>query len=382
MLHSASKGGLVRLSELLLEKKLDVNEKDRYGMTPLHYAAQNDQRELVDFLIAKGADINIKNPTGLRPVNFAEDYGNKNIVELLINHGAKQGPPEFPVLKGDYLGQKKPGDTPEIFALGIISTHLFEHTHPAFSPDGSELFWSTDCKKLSWTQEIRYMKIKNGRWTIPETSFFSGEFGDCYPTFSANGKKLFFNSYRPLEPDQKSNQGRIWFIEKINNKWSNPESLEYPFNSITISSQIYATKDGTLYFHYSDENSKGGLDIYYSKLSNGIYSKPENIGEPINTSGSEFTPYIDPDEGYIIFSRDSDPENIGSYDLYISYRLKNGSWSKPVNLGYKINSEYMEWIPGITPDGKYLFFSSNRNGNIGDVYWVSTKFIDDLKPEK
>ncbi|HSG28209.1 MAG TPA: hypothetical protein VLA34_06995, partial [Candidatus Krumholzibacterium sp.] len=62
-------------------------------------------------------------------------------------------------------------------------------------------------------------------------------------------------------------------------------------------------------------------------------------------------------------------------DLYISYRMADGSWTDPVNLGDRINTGEFEYYPRLSPDGRYLFFIRSMN-----VYWVSTGFIDRLRP--
>ena len=75
------------------------------------------------------------------------------------------------------------------------------------------------------------------------------------------------------------------------------------------------------------------------------------------------------------------PDGYGEYDLYISFSKKNGSWTEPVNMGSEINSHAYEFRPYVTPDGKYFFFTSNRDklGN-GNVYWVDARVIEGYKP--
>jgi hypothetical protein len=100
---------------------------------------------------------------------------------------------DFPVLKGPYLGQKPPGMTPELFAPGIITTEFHEHSSPAFSPDGSEVFWSVFINFWG-PQVILTMRLENGRWTRPEVASFSGQYTDGNPCFSKDGNKLYFES--------------------------------------------------------------------------------------------------------------------------------------------------------------------------------------------
>jgi Tol biopolymer transport system component len=94
----------------------------------------------------------------------------------------------------------------------------------------------------------------------------------------------------------------------------------------------------------------------------------------------ESDPCIAPDESYLIYCSKT-LDGFGGYDLYITFRIPNGSWTEPINMGEGINSSGFDWIPFITSDGKYFFFNSDRSGN-GDVYWVDTKIIETLKPDE
>lgn len=100
---------------------------------------------------------------------------------------------DFPVLKGPYLGQKPPGTTPEVFALGIVSIKVSEDTNCTFFPDGNEFYFT----RVSGDPEIPKIMIsrrtKKG-WTAPEVAPFSGRHFDFGPHISPDGKYLFFAS--------------------------------------------------------------------------------------------------------------------------------------------------------------------------------------------
>ena len=142
-----------------------------------------------------------------------------------------------------------------------------------------------------------------------------------------------------------------------------------------------------------------------SKFIEGNFIKPEKLGPSINTELNEGDPFIAPDESYLIFCcRDRD-DGYGANDLYISFRKDDLSWTKAKNMGNNINSSANDVCPSVSPDGKFLFFTSNRTihkddypiptsyreikrnldkaGNgYSDIYWVSTKIIEDLKPKE
>ena len=75
------------------------------------------------------------------------------------------------------------------------------------------------------------------------------------------------------------------------------------------------------------------------------------------------------------------PGSFGEDDIYVTFKQSDGSWSKPVNMGDKINSEKAENRPYVSPDGKYFFYTSTKRGN-RDIYWVDVKIIEELRPKK
>ena len=101
---------------------------------------------------------------------------------------------------------------------------------------------------------------------------------------------------------------------------------------------------------------------------------------PINTEYREFDAYVTPDEKMIIFSSVK-PGGFGGADIYISWKNNDGKWIEPRNIGSEINSAGSEYGSTISPDGKYLFYTSNKNGN-EDIYWISSKIIEELKQKK
>jgi Tol biopolymer transport system component len=113
---------------------------------------------------------------------------------------------------------------------------------------------------------------------------------------------------------------------------------------------------------------------------NGSYSTPKNLGTVINSKYSESDVLIASDESFIIVTCYGYPQNIGKGDLYISFRGKNGSWTTLTNMGKSLNTEHGEFCPMLSYDGRYFFFSRNKNDTC-DVYWVNARIINELKPK-
>ena len=254
----------------------------------------------------------------------------------------------------------KPMPEPTIFAEGVVSTGDFE-SHPAFTPDGKTLYFLRSSPTFNfWT--IVATHFKNNKWSSPEVISISGQYRDADPFITRDGSKFYFISDRPNSDPNRKQEKRsldIWLMEKTDKGWSEPRNLGSPVNSSGDEWYPTVASDGTLYFGSDREGGKGRTDIYRSRLADGKYQAPENLGESINTQFDEFEPYISPDQSYLIFMA-ARPDGLGGSDLYLSYQ-QNGQWTKAVNLGDKINSKGSEYSPIVSPDAKYFFWSSTRS---------------------
>ncbi len=287
----------------------------------------------------------------------------------------------------DYLGQSSPGKTAALFAPGIISTDSMEHSAPVFSPDGSIVLWNVVPKGFAKPAYFLEMTFDMGKWSPPHRpSFSDSSADDYYPSFSADGKTLFFSSRRRV-PDNYSQSGdmRIWQVERKLNGWYTPTPID---TSISKGHEFAHSVDanGTLYFSsgfFSEAlNGKSGWSIYRSDNINGHYSKPIRLPYNINSMGYEDGPFIAPDGSFLIFESDR-PEGLGNTDLYISFKGKAGDWGRPINMGPQINTSFAERFARLSPDDKYLFFGSSRDESEEkagfDIYWIEASVIGDLK---
>ena len=294
-----------------------------------------------------------------------------------LTQESRKGKSGFPILTGTYLGQKPPGMMPEVFAPGIISTAATEGGS-SFSPDGNFYFFA---RARSSLDGILIMQPINGVWTKPQLAPFSAGKHDWDFMLAPDGKTVFVASARPLRKGESPTKDhQIWVSEKTDKGWSESRMLPSPVYSGQHDSYPSVTRDGTLYFFSNRSGGLGNGDIYRSRKTNGKYEEVENLSEPINTEHHEVDPFIAPDESYLIFCSDK-PGGFGNEDIYITFQNKDGSWTKPVNMCGKINSPYDEYIPYITPDGKYFFFTTNKTGN-RDIYWMDARIIEELKPNK
>ncbi len=287
---------------------------------------------------------------------------------------------DFPVLQGPYLGQKPPGMVAEIFAPAIISTGDHEGISGFFDGGTVFIFHRLGLHDQDFVSIPNYVtELKGGVWTPPYPAPFQNSFDDDNYTVAPDDKTLYFNSNRSPHAKHESSQDyNIWTVQKIPTGWSEPAMLAPSLNTSTYGEYYPSvTKDGTLYFMSHRDDGVGGIDIYRSKLVNGEHTSAEILGQPINTVNDEMDSFIASDESYLIYSSKA-LGGYGEHDLFITFRRQNDSWTEPRNMGESINSSSSELRPSVTPDGKFLFFSSHRRGN-GDIFWVSSAVIQDLK---
>jgi Tol biopolymer transport system component len=282
----------------------------------------------------------------------------------------------------DYLGQKPPLEKAELFARGIISTSSFEHSAPAFSPDGKTVLW-TIMEMPTYHAMILELRFENGKWSSPfSPSFSDSTANDIYPSFSHDGKQLYFSSTRRASiHDTVVKANRLWKVERNEKGWGIPILLD----TIVSKGGEFAssvTESGSLYFTYGPQRSPD-WNILKSEKNNNKYSKP--VVQTFNSTGYEDGPFVAPDESYIIFESERPESMNGSIDLYICFKDKDGKWGKPKNMGIKVNSSFSERFARVSPDGNYLFFGSNRNQTEKqpgfDIFWIDTRLIEELRKD-
>ncbi len=243
------------------------------------------------------------------------------------------------------------------------------------SPDGNTALWVESNGRRD-TLIIKESQKINGVWQEPVIASFStttAAWKDIDPVFSPDGQQVLFQSTRPV-PDQPNRTGfDIWAVKRTAKGWSAPYHLGNIINTDVSESYASITTSGHIYFMKENENKQGNSDIYVSRLVNGIYQNPENIGAPVNTiDHRESNPFIAADESFLIYFS-SDPKGLGEVDLYISFN-KNGTWTTPKNLGSPINSSMAEFCPFYHAKEKRLYFArQDRSGTRmkEDLYFIS-----------
>lgn len=282
--------------------------------------------------------------------------------------------------------------SPVLFVEGIVSTGLSERDL-ALSPDKTEIFYTLQSPEGVF-QTILYMKKdRSGNWSKPEIAPFAGKFSDIEPAFSADGNKLFFSSNRPLTGTTVKDFD-IWFVEKKNNGWGEPQNLGMPVNTSADEFYPSITKSGNLYFTAAYKHSVGKEDIWLAKWENGKFAEAVSLDTAINSKMYEFNAFVSPEEDFIIFTSFGRKDDMGRGDLYMSVKDASGKWLPAKNLSF-LNSNKLDYCPFVSFDKKALFFTSERNNlknsyisaavnaeelakslkapqnGFGDIYWIS-----------
>lgn len=299
------------------------------------------------------------------------------LVSFLAFYCFAQQKEDYLPVKGPYLGQIPPGMIPEVFAYGFISTEKRE-LNSVFTPDLEEFYYAISTPGEGY--KIYYTREEASGWTQPEPVPFSSKRSDVDMCITHDGKMMYFGSTRPVNGVQQEDF-KIWYVERQDDVWSKAKYLDAPINDGKRALYPTVSVQGTLFFQAIRDDSYGSRDIYFSKIKDGKYLKPVHLGKEINSIYGEGDVLIAPDESYLIVNSNGRPDDLGRGDLYISFKKKDGSWTLLKNMGEEINSKYTDYCPMLSPDGKYLFFTSTRTGN-GDIYWVDAKIIEDLKPKE
>lgn len=266
----------------------------------------------------------------------------------------------------------------ERVAPGVISTDGGE-AFPALSPDGGTLWFATH--DPDWTgHAIVLSRWIDGAWSAPEPAPFSaGPWEDRAARPSPDGRRLYFASNRPRpgEVDHDLRDWDVWMVERVaEGTWGEPRFVPEPVSTTNPEYHPSPVASGALYFASFDREGGAGRSDLYLARPDGAGWRVERLGEAINTEHSEPDVYVDPEERFAIVTSTGREDALGGDDLYLSVREADG-WTPLVNLGAPINSEAYEYGAFVSPDGRWLWFTSHR-GKSADLYRIETSAVPAL----
>jgi outer membrane protein OmpA-like peptidoglycan-associated protein len=193
---------------------------------------------------------------------------------------------------------------------------------------------------------------------------------DFAPAVLRGGDLLYFTSSRP-SPFSRSGSQRIWSSTHTPSGWSTPWTSGEALAKARHIGGATLTPDGNfmIFAAYDWEGSEASLeghgrtDLYSADRRRGEWANITNLGAALNSDAWDSQPALSPDGRTLYFASDR-KGGVGGTDLYVS-RLGADGWSSPVNLGPAINTPFDEMSPTLAPDGKSLFFASNGRGGAG-----------------
>ncbi len=273
---------------------------------------------------------------------------------------------DSPTIESPYFGQIPPGLIPEVFAPGIISINGRNEHGTSFSPDLDEVYFSAS--KKDEETAIYFSKLKGNKWTpVKRANFTHGvKREELYPFVSLNDKRIYFTALDSIFSDEK-----IWYVNRLEDSWSDAIQLDSPLNDDLVF-YINQAKNGDLFY---TSISKGKM--YYAPNQNGEFPEVQEVELEFGHHG-----FISPSQEYLlVHTQNKENEQRKDADIYVCFKEKDGTWTKPISLGNEVNSNVNEGCPSITPDGKYMLFGRDEEDGTANVYWVSTEVIENLKPK-
>ncbi len=222
----------------------------------------------------------------------------------------------------------------------------------------------------SYNEDIFITSGENGKWGKPKNigENINTNLNDATAGISNDGQKLFV--YR----DDGTDGGDIYMSVLSGNVWSVPEKLRGDVNTISWEGSASLSADEkTLYFSSERPGGLGGRDLYRaSLLSDGSWGNVQNLGLDINTTYDDDAPFIHPD-GKTLYYSTIGIRSMGYNDIFVTrFNASDSSWTKPENIGYPINTTDDDKFFVLSADGKHGYYSSAKLGGFGqqDIYSV------------
>lgn len=236
-------------------------------------------------------------------------------------------------------------------------------------------------KTFKWTNKAftnLYSAELKADGTLGEPERFekkiNSKFNESTPVFTKDGKTMYFTRNNYLKgkrgrDDQKITLLKLYRAEFVNDKWTN--ITELPFNSDQYSTAhpALSNDEKKLYFASDMPGTLGQSDLYSVTINDDkSFGKPENLGPAINTEGRETFPFIAADN-QLYFASDGRP-GLGGLDVFVTTIKSDNTFTAVQNVGAPVNSKQDDFAFIINSESSKGFFSSNREGGIGndDIY--------------
>ena len=271
------------------------------------------------------------------------------------------------------IGQKVNTDKPEYApVVSLDGTSLYFTSRRGWDDNSTDEFKDPMLNNYPEDIYVSYLDFEN-EWTSPEKlAFCENKYNEATIAVSSDERTIFVYQ-------DATGGGDIYYSDFSDNKFNQLAKLKYnDVNTDSWETHCTLTPDGqNMYFVSDREGGFGGRDIYrIVKLPNGDWSEAQNMGPGINTPYDEDSPFIAVNNKTLYFSSNG-PKSMGGFDVFVSFRDENNSWSTPVNMGYPINSAGDDIFYTTTIDGLKGYLSSFRKGGHGekDIYEIQNDYL-------
>ena len=277
--------------------------------------------------------------------------------------------------------------------LGTDINSQYPEYFPCLTVDDKTLLYTrkiVDNETKRVHEDFYISEYKDGQWTKSRNigSPINTLFNEGAPTLSADGRILVFTAceyYGDYGPERNGyGSCDLFFTQKIGDVWTKPRNMGPPINTANWETQPSYSSDGkTLYFirGHRGRSKEKGQDIYVTEVGeDGYWKEPVKLSDKINTDGTEESVFIHPDGQTLYFSSDGHP-GMGGLDLFVSRKDENGEWGEPVNLGYPVNTWNDENSLMVSGDGKLAYFASDREGGYGDLDLYYFELDEKFRPQ-
>lgn len=232
---------------------------------------------------------------------------------------------------------------------------------PALTADGEMLiFTRASGGYIGGNEDFYFSKKVNGEWqkaeAISDLNTTQSEGAQCV---SADGQVMYFSGC--ARADGKGSCD-IYMTSYKNGKWEKAQNVAELNTADWEAIPSISADKRTLYFTSTRSGGLGGRDIWYSTFQNGKWGEAKNMGAPINTSNDDQAPFIHPD-GQTLYFASAGHKGLGGFDILVTRKNTDGTWSQPENPGAPINTDKNEVSLSVSLDGKYAFFSRTRDNS-------------------
>ncbi len=235
---------------------------------------------------------------------------------------------------------------------------------PVLTADGKQLFFTRRGGTSAFDKEDIFVSqyISLHEWTSPEgiSSNINSSYNEGTCSVTADGNFLIFTSCDA--PDSEGSCD-LYSVEKVEGEWQSPSNMGTKINSSFWDSQPSLSADGRMLFFSSDRRGGfGGNDIWYAvRKFDGTWSESKNMGAPINTPKDEISPFLFFNNETLFFASDGHL-GLGGMDIFLS-RILEGKFQEPENLGLPINDHSDQVALFITAQKDYAYYSELTMGN-------------------